>query len=206
MSAQLIIIGAGGHAKVCYEIAEFMNQWSEITILDDKSENDFFKISGPISTFTDYPDADFFVAIGSNDVRRRFYEMIIEKQYNLATLIHPSSTISKSTEIGYGTVIMPGVIVNSNTVVGNGVILNTAVTVDHDNIINDYVHISPGSHLAGNVVVGEESWIGMGTNIINNIGIKKDIIVGSSSNVVDNLSDPGLYYGNPAKFRKERQV
>ena len=34
----IVIIGAGGHAKVCYEIAESMNQWSEITILDDKCE------------------------------------------------------------------------------------------------------------------------------------------------------------------------
>lgn len=199
MSAQLVIIGAGGHAKVCYEIAEFMNQWSEITILDDKSENDFFKISGPISTFTDYPDADFFVAIGSNDVRRRFYEMIIEKQYNLATLIHPSSTISRSTQIGDGTVIMPGVIVNSSTVVGNGVILNTAVTVDHDNIINGYVHISPGSHLAGNVKVGWNTWIGAGTTIINDIEINPNIIIGAGTLVITDLIEEGVYFGIPSK-------
>ncbi|MFW3505750.1 acetyltransferase [Aerococcus viridans] len=199
MNTQLVIIGAGGHAKVCYEIAESMNQWSEITILDDKPENDFFKISGPISTFIDYPDADFFVAIGSNDVRRRFYEMIIEKQYNLATLIHPNSTISKSTQISDGTVIMPGVIINSSTVVGKGVIFNTAATADHDNVINDYVHISPGSHLAGNVVIGKNSWIGLGANLINNIIIEDNIIIGAGSLVLKNLEEPGIYYGIPAK-------
>lgn len=199
MSAQLVIIGAGGHAKVCYEIAESMDQWSEITILDDKLENDFLKISGPVSNFTDYPDADFFVAIGSNDVRRRFYEMIIEKQFNLATLIHPNSTISKSTQIGDGTVIMPGVIVNSSTVVGNGVILNTAVTVDHDNIINDYVHISPGSHLAGNVKVGWNTWIGAGTTIINDIEINPNIIIGAGTLVITDLIEEGVYFGIPSK-------
>lgn len=199
MSTQLVIIGAGGHAKVCYEIAESMNQWSEITILDDKSENDFFKISGPVSTFTNYPDADFFIAIGSNDVRRRFYEMIIEKQYNLATLIHPNATISKSAQVGTGTVIMPGVIVNASTNVGNGVILNTAVTVDHDNIINDYVHISPGSHLAGNVKVGWNTWIGAGTTIINDIEINPNIIIGAGTLVITDLIEEGVYFGIPSK-------
>lgn len=50
----------------------------------------FFKISGIVSQYVDYPDADFFVAIGSNSIRSRLYEMIIRDQYNLATLIHPS--------------------------------------------------------------------------------------------------------------------
>lgn len=32
---QLVIIGAGGHAKVCYDIAKLMNQWNKIILLDD---------------------------------------------------------------------------------------------------------------------------------------------------------------------------
>ena len=70
MSDTLVILGAGGHAKVCYDIALAMDQWSEIIILDDNQQNDYFTISGPISDYVKYDDADFFIAIGSNKVRK----------------------------------------------------------------------------------------------------------------------------------------
>jgi len=206
VSAQLVIIGAGGHAKVCYEIAVAMEEWSEIIILDDNPNNDFFEIQGPISSFVNYPHSQFFVAIGSNNVREYFYSMIKSKDFTTATLIHTSAIISRSSTVGEGTVIMPGVIINANSRIGDNVILNTAVTIDHDNLIHNNVHISPGSHLAGNVEVGKGSWIGIGTNVINNLTIGKDIMVGSSSNVINDLREAGIYYGNPAKFVKERQL
>ena len=38
---KLLIVGAGGHGKVCYDIAKSMGCWSDIHFLDDnlKSQN-----------------------------------------------------------------------------------------------------------------------------------------------------------------------
>ena len=199
----LVLLGGGGHAKVCYEIAISMNKWKTIIVLDDNSDNNFFEINGPISDYLDYKDtADFFVSIGSNDVRANFIKKLEEYGCQLTTLIHPSAIISPSANIGLGTVVMPGVIINANSVIGNSVILNTACTVDHDNRIGNFVHVSPGVHLAGNVTVGSFTWVGIGTSVSNNLSISKDSMVGAGSNIVTNLDSKGIYFGNPARIYK----
>lgn len=191
-------MGAGGHAKVCYEIASAMAVWDDIIVLDDCLENDYFKISGPISDFQKYIDsAQFFVAIGNNDIRSKLIENLEEQNCALATLIHPSSIISHTVKIGHGSVIMPLVVVNAGTQLGKGIILNTSCSVDHDNYLHDYVHISPGCHLAGSVTVGQKTWIGIGTVIKQNISIGDNIVIGSGSNIFKNISESGTYVGNP---------
>lgn len=198
MSDTLVMLGAGGHAKVCYDIALAMNQWSEIVILDDNIQNDYFTISGPISDYIIYDDADFFIAIGSNDVRKKFILDLIAQNLSIATLIHPSAIMGSKVQIGLGSVLMPGVIVNANTQIGQGCIFNTATTVDHDCKIADYVHLSPGVHVSGTVLIGEATWIGTGTSIINNINITNKVIIGAGATVIKDISDPGTYVGIPS--------
>ena len=68
---KLIIIGAGGHGKVVYDVAESMNEFDEIYFLDDDSSllGNFYK-SEVIGTSTDIDkyinNFSFIVAIVSN--------------------------------------------------------------------------------------------------------------------------------------------
>ncbi|MFL2140595.1 acetyltransferase [Ruoffia sp. FAM 26254] len=199
MKNTLVILGAGGHAKVCHEIAEKMNKWSNIIFLDDNLSNQSFKITGPISDYKNYKESDFFVGIGSNKVRKKIFEMLEKEHLTIVTLIHPHTTISRTVNIGIGTVIMPGVILNASTLIGKANILNTACTVDHDNVIGDFVHISPGSNLSGEVKVGELSWIGMGSSVINKIEITRNVTLGAGSTVVKNIITEGTYVGTPVR-------
>lgn len=198
---RLVMIGAGGHAKVCYDIAQKMNKWNEIIILDDNLENDYFEITGSISKFEDYlGTSDFFVAIGDNETREEMTSKLINKDAIMATLIHPQAIIASNVEIGVGTVVMAGVVINSATKIGEGCIINTSSSIDHDNIIGDFVHISPGVHLAGSVSLGNKTWIGIGTTIINNCTIASNIIIGAGSTVIKNIEKEGTYIGVPARM------
>ncbi len=198
----LVMLGAGGHAKVCYEIAVAMDQWEQIIILDDHPTNDFFETSGKLSDVENYPNADFFVAIGDNKKRKKLLNDIQNKNYKIISLIHSSAIISPTVNVETGTVIMPGVVINANTKIGKGCILNTSCTVDHDNNIGDYVHISPGANLAGNVTIGALSWIGIGATILNNLSIEKEVILGAGSLVIKNLLKTGTYIGSPVEIIK----
>lgn len=201
---KLIMIGAGGHAKVCYDIAQKMNKWHEIIILDDNLENDYFEILGPISEFEDYIDtSDFFVAIGDNETREEITSELINKDATMSILVHPQAIIASNVEIGVGTVVMAGVVINSATKIGEGCIINTSSSIDHDNIIENFVHISPGVHSAGSVKIGKRTWIGIGSNLSNNKEIGSNIIVGAGSTVVSTLSSIGTYVGTPAERIKE---
>ena len=198
--SNLVIIGAGGHAKVCYDIAQLMNKWNKIIILDDDLNNDYFHVSGPINDMSKYLTvADFFVAIGNNSLRGKIINKLEHLNAAISTLIHPQSVVASDVNIGIGSVIMAGVVINSSTSIGKGGIINTSVSIDHDNLIEDFVHISPGSNLAGTVKIGSETWVGLGCKIIQTVIITKSVIIGAGSTVIDDVKDSGTYIGSPIK-------
>lgn len=203
MKDRLIIIGASGHGKVVADIAVKVNKWERIAFLDDdESINGTmnFEVIGKTDDAFKYAEsADFFIAIGSNAVRERIQNKLIEQGLNVVSLVHPSAVIGTDIEIGMGTVVMAGVVINSASRVGKGCIINTSSSIDHDNVIEDYVHISPGVNLAGTVKVGKGSWLGIGSVVSNNVNIYSSCKIGAGSVVVKDITEPGTYVGVPVR-------
>ena len=204
MSQDVVIIGAGGHAKVIADIV-LLNNDNLVGFLDDSDEKQGVKIfkeyrvTGKISDIEKYRNCCFIIAIGDNHIRAKIAKNINAKFY---TAIHPDATIADTVTIGDGTVIMAGVTINPDTTIGKHCIINTSCSIDHDNRIGDYVHISPGAHLAGSVSVGDRSWICIGAAIINNISVFSDIIIGAGATVLKDVTESGTYIGTPARKNK----
>lgn len=203
MKDKLIIIGASGHGKVVADIAIKMNKWQSIAFLDDDESiktSIGLEVIGKTSDACTYKhEADFFVAIGNNAIRKKNQEKLIDEELNVVSLIHPSAVIGTDVEFGIGTAVMAGVVINSSTRIGKGCIINTSSSVDHDNVIEDYVHISPGASLAGTVKIGKGSWIGIGSVVSNNVNICGDCKVGAGAVVVKGITEPGTYIGVPVR-------
>lgn len=203
MKRKLIIIGASGHGKVCADIALEMNQWEEISFLDDNEnikESLGLRVIGKSSDFEQFVDEyDFFVGIGSNNTRKFITEKLIKVNASIATLVHPSSIIGRDIEIQNGTVIMAGVVINCSTSIREGCIINTGATVDHDCSIQDFVHISPGVNVAGTVRIGSNCWVGIGSVVSNNVNICSGCKVGAGAVVVEDITGPGTYVGVPVR-------
>lgn len=203
MNKKLIIIGASGHGKVIADIALKLNQYDEISFLDDNEEMKEcmqFKVVGKVKDVYNYiSDSDIFVAIGNSIVRKNFIEDLKAKGANIPTLIHPNAIIGINVSIGLGTVVMPGAIINPNSTIGEGCIINTSASVDHDCNIGDYVHVSVDAHLAGTVKVSEHTWIGIGATVKNNVSIGANMMIGAGAVVVKDLTESGTYIGVPAQ-------
>lgn len=198
MKNSLVIIGAGGHGRVCAEIAE-LNGYQKILFLDDGNAGNI-EIAGKTEDFIKYlSDCDFFVAIGNNNVRRSFLYRIMENKGQIATLIHPDSTVSAHATVGVGTAVMAGAVINTGTVIGKGAIINTCSSVDHDCRIGDFVHVAVGAHLAGTVSVGDTTFIGVGATVINNISICENCMIGAGATVIADIKENGTYVGVPAR-------
>ena len=202
---KVVILGAGGHAKV---IAEIITKSGDevVGFLDDNEDiqgNEIYLGKKVLGTTREediekYKDNCFVIGIGSNRVRKIISNKYKDLKWYIA--VHPSSVIATDVTIGDGSVVMPGAIINPGTKIGNHVIVNTGVTIDHDNIIGDYVHISPGAHLAGTVKVGEQSWICTSSTIINNISIASNNIIGAGSVVIKDINEEdSTYVGIPAR-------
>lgn len=196
----LVIIGAGGHGRVVADIAR-LSGYKEIYFLDDDVKNSL--ACGKIEEFLKYiPDSLFFVAIGNNAVRERFFKEIKGKGGIIVNLVHPSAVIANDVNWGRGIAVMAGAVINTGAKIGDGCIINTASSVDHDCKIGKFVHISVGAHLAGTVEVGERTFVGAGATVINNINVVSDCIIGAGAVVVKDIEIKGTYMGVPARIKK----
>lgn len=200
----LVIIGAGGHAKVVADCAEQLG-YEDICMLDDGypeiRECGCWPVVGgsdAIGTF-ELDTVDCFVAIGNNAVRAKITEQLNDIGARLATLVHPTAVIGKHVVIGAGTLILANVVLNAFSSVGKACILNTACSVDHDANISDYVHIAPGSRLAGTVTVGANSFLGIGSTVIQQVSIGENVIIGAGSTVITDISNDVIAIGSPAR-------
>lgn len=201
MNKKLVIVGAGGHAKVVADVAK-LNGYTEIVFLCDNPDLKTFigyPVVGRSDQFAGYEDWDFIIAIGNCQDRERIYHSLDSKGYNIITLYHPSAIVAEDAEIGKGTVVLVGSIINPGSVIGKGCIINTAATIDHDNIVSDFAHISVGAHLGGTVNVGKCSWVGIGAVVSNNKSICENCIIGAGAVVTKDLCESGTYLGIPAR-------
>jgi sugar O-acyltransferase (sialic acid O-acetyltransferase NeuD family) len=176
----LLILGAGGHAKVVAETAIASEYASSIEFLDDRF------------------DGSDQVALGNASIRLRWIERLQEAGYHLPVLIHPSSWVSSSAQIGSGSVIFSHATVQAEVLLGTGCILNSGCSVDHDAQLSDGVHVCPGARLAGEVQVGQRSWIGIGASVIQQVRIGSDVTIGAGAAVVSDIPDGITAIGVPA--------
>lgn len=198
MSDKLVIIGAGGHAKVVADIAQ-KNNLDILGFLDDNATEDVLgcPIIGKVSDCVNFDsDVMFIIAIGNNEVREK-----ITSNYNVnyTSLIHPSAQIAIDVNIGVGTVIMANAVVNPSAKIGKACIINSNSVVEHDCEIGDYSHISPAVVLCGTVKIGDKVHIGANSVVKNNITICDDVTVGIGAAVTKDIAEKGIYVGVPAR-------
>tara|TARA_B110000858_G_C17734781_1_gene441946 strand:+ start:145 stop:744 length:600 start_codon:yes stop_codon:yes gene_type:complete len=197
MNKKIAIIGAGGHGKVVGEIA-LLNQFDTIDFFDDKKDEikKFpFKIIGNLEELRNrIKNYDiFFVAIGDNKIRYDQISWLKKEKKNIASLIHPKSTISQFSSIGIGSCVMANAVVNPGTFIKEGVIINTSSSIDHDCFIENYAHISPNCSLSGNVSVGKFTHLGTGTSVHPGINIGHNVKTGISSKVFKDILDDKIF-------------
>lgn len=201
MSEGVIILGAGGHAKVIADIILTRGE-KLIGFLDDNASNDIlgYPVLGRICDINKYADNHTFViGIGNNHVRKSISE---KYSVNWYTAIHPDAIVARNVEICDGSVVMARTVINPSTRIGRHCIINTAVVVEHDNIIDDYVHISPNATLCGTVHIGELTHIGAGATVKNNVSICGNCIIGAGAVAVKDILEKGVYVGMPAGLLK----
>ncbi len=196
----LLIIGAGGHAKVVLAAARTAG-WRVIGLLDDNPRQQGRNVLGvPVRGGIDMADelaADAAVlAIGDNRVRKRLAEQL---HLSWATVVHPTAWIDPSVQLGEGAVVMAGAVIQPDTRIGRHAIVNTGARIDHDCRIADHVHVAPGTALAGSVRVGEGTFIGIGASVIPGIAIGAWTTIGAGAAVVNDIPGSATAVGVPAR-------
>lgn len=201
---RIIIIGAGGHAKVVIELLRAMTKSPAYCIGDSNSPDHCLGVpvlrgDQNLRILRDDGYRMAIVAIGSNRIRQRLSDLAVSVGYELVNAISPSAFVSPSATIGDGVAIMAGAVVNAETIVEDLAIINTGASVDHDCRIGRAAHIAPHCGLAGNVVVGAATFLGIGCKVVPSVRIGDDVTVGAGAVVISDLPSGGVFLGVPAK-------
>ena len=200
MNKKVIIIGAGGHAKVIADIVR-ENGDTVVGFLDDSfaEKKEFYGsfVVGKTVDYEDYKnDCSFIIAIGSNGVRKKISGAIDCEWY---TAIHPSAVVSASAKVGDGSCVMANAVINADAFVGEHSIVNTGSIIEHDCKIGSYTHIAPKSVVCGMTKIGELVWVGTGSTVINLVNVCDGVCIGAGGVVVKDITESGTYVGVPAK-------
>lgn len=206
----LLVLGAGGHAKVVAETALASGFASSLALLDDRCTALGslpsvlgWPVVGPLVLSLQADTAAQFdaavVAIGHAATRLHWIQQLQAAGYHLPVLKHPTAWVSSSAQLGPASVVFAQAAVQAQVSIGTGVILNTGCSVDHDSQLADGVHICPGARLAGEVGVGPRSWIGIGASVIQKVCIGSDVCVGAGAAVVRDVPNKVVVVGVPAR-------
>ncbi len=200
---KLYVLGAGGHGKVCAEIAE-LNGY-RVAFLDDRypklTQVEHWPVTDKLSRFIDMEgsNSEFFVAIGDNAIRSKWLEVLLNKKCKLPTLVHPSAVISKYAQLAAGSLIVANASINAFCTLGSGVIINTAAVIEHDVIIGDYVHIAPNATILGAANIGYNALVGAGSVVFPGISLGSSSILGAGSVLKQDIPKDTIYAGVVAK-------
>lgn len=195
---RLLVVGAGGHAKVVIDTARTagISIAGVVGMPDDAAE----VLDTVVSADADGIDFDgFIVAVGDNRIRATLFAEYRERGFVPASVIHPSAVISDSVRIGAGSFIAAGVTVSVDAVIGENAILNTGCTVDHDCVVGDHALVGPTASMCGESRIGVGVTLGAGASVIPVKHVGDWTIVGAGAAVVRDMPGHIVCGGVPAR-------
>ncbi len=199
------IWGSGRGAYTLWECVQVLPGWRVACYLDDDpsraGELDGVPVlpSTVIRTDSRFRQAQIATEIADSAVRARIVAECDVLGIRVATVVHPSATVSPSARVGRGCFIKAGAVIETRTVVGEGCIIDNGVVIPHDNHIDQYCHLAPRVVLGSGVSIGAHTVVGIGASIATGITVGSHCIVGVGAGVTRNVPDHTVVEGVPAR-------
>jgi len=167
MHESFVIYGAGGHAKVVYELITELGHQVD-SFFDDSGVNQPFGNLGiPVHKYDPsiFPDAKLIIAVGNSVVRKKIADLV---GHRFATLIHPQASVSRTANIGLGSIVLAHATVQADVQIGDHVIVNANTCIDHEVKVESFVHISPLCYIGSACLIQEGVTVQPATAILRN--------------------------------------
>ncbi|MDP2559849.1 acetyltransferase [Psychrobium sp. 1_MG-2023] len=211
MSKPLVIIGAGGHAKVLMDIlsrqgrkviayaapeqATYNTMFTQLSWL--RRDKEILKYS------TD--EIQLVNAIGSMPyqlLRSKLFDMFKQHGYEFASIVCESALISPSVKLGEGVQILSRAVINADTTIAANCIINTGTIIEHDCQIGRHNHCAPSATLCGGVTTADFVHVGTGANIIEQLSIGEGSIIGAGTTITQHVEKNTIVYSAKNHLKK----
>ncbi|WP_404417418.1 acetyltransferase [Marinospirillum sp.] len=197
MSRPVILLGAGGHAKVVLEILRQIKQ-PVLGVIDPRLKQNHIKewqglpILGDDSDVSLYPTDKIFLAngIGSlpgQTLRCSVYRQFKSSGYTFITLVHPTAIIAEDITLAEGVQIMAGCILGTDVQIDENTLINTGTQLDHDCKVGKHCHLAPAVVLCGNVQVEDGCHLGPSSCVVQGCHLGQGAVLGAGSTLLCDL-------------------
>lgn len=194
----LVLLGAGGHARVLYALAVSAGH-PVIGLCDPdlaaQGETHWYGVPvlGGDEALDDIDPAGTGLINGigqlvGSRLRERIYTRMQVAGFRFPPLIHPTAWVAADVTLADGAQVMAGSIVQPGCTIGENSILNTRAGIDHDCTLGAHVHIAPGATLCGSVRVDEHAFIAAGAVLIQGLHVGAGAVVGAGATLTRNLA------------------
>jgi sugar O-acyltransferase (sialic acid O-acetyltransferase NeuD family) len=204
----VIVLGAGGHAKVVIESLRRLTA-DIIGIVDvdaEAGQNGPFgiEIIGNDDAVLRHTAESVALANGIGSLpginpRWPAYLRHAKKGYAFVTIVHPDAYVAEDVQLSEGVQVMAGAVIQPGVSIGRQTIINTGACIDHDCMVGDGVHIAPGATLSGEVRIGDGAHVSTGATIIQSITVGADAVVAAGAVVIDNVTEGARVASVPAR-------
>ncbi len=209
---QLVVVGAGGFGRETVEAVRALNaagaRWRIAGYLDDDPARrgtviDGVPVVGGTEKLSDMPDASVVVCTGRPDnyvSRPRIVQKLRLPPERYATIIHPSASVSTTSQLGPGTVVLAQSVLTAAVTVGAHVAIMPHVVLTHDDAIGDFVTMASGVCLSSSVHVGRCAYLGAGALVREQRSIGSCSLVGIGAVVTRDIPADEVWVGIPARY------
>lgn len=217
MKMDMIILGAGGHAKdIIKTIEEYndeVNRTSKICLIgcfDDVSIEKKELLGYPVIHNYDevanrcLKRTKLICGVGDPTNKIEIMNKFGRLKSSFINIIHPSVKLHRSIELGMGVSILSGSVLSYCLKIGDHVSIGHSCTVGHDTEIGNFTTLCPGVRIAGNVKIGENTVFGIGASCLQKLNIGKWSFVGIGTVVTMNLKNNSVVLGNPQRIYGKR--
>jgi len=187
---QLVLMGAGGHARSCIDVIEQEDTFSIAGLIGSRSELGAkvlgYKVVGTNDDIEKIAREVRFALVAVGQIRNpqkriELFQQAIAAGFEMPIVISPRAYVSRSALIGAGSIVMHGATINSNVRVGENCIVNSHALIEHDSQILSHCHISTGVIVNGGVTVETGSFVGSGSVIREGIHLQEYSVVSMGS-------------------------
>ncbi len=225
----LLLLGAGGHARVVADAALRQGAWRSVTaspgadvavapaasgagapellpgvalVARATAMAEANAVAGAASGTRDaaaFANPDIALHVAIGDNANRAREAEAVGLSRLVAVVHPQASVSPHAQLGPGCFIAAQAVVAPLATLEAGVIINHGAVVDHDCHLGAFVHVAPGATLAGAVRVAGGVLVGSGARLLPGVTVCAGVTIGAGAVVTQPITEPGTYVGAPAR-------
>ena len=211
MLKKVVIIGGGGNGLVVAQIVlDLIKAGEPVELVGFLNDNipvgEYIErwpvLGAPHEWESLDGDVSFVYAllsVGKMKVRADKFKQLNIPQNRLATLVHPSASISFNVQLGCGVVVAANAVLQPGAKIGDNCFIRANANLGHDVTLDNLVDIGPNSTLCGYAHAEEGVQIAPNSVVRDSVRIGTYSTVAAGAAIFKDVAPGATMLGNPAK-------